>query len=335
MEYLSHNSSFSSFVSLKYTRFLPGTKHLRWDEYINEVVNRVSSDTPIQSALEQSSLTSTQLRDLEPQYSKLTGSNGKATFQSVQGVDAKMLALSAYAENAVQQAASQFNFLESTSPSYMPLVKYAKDMTQGPQASIGALAALILRDYAVRNKKLGEQPLFAGLPAEAYCGGYLILTTMTGPERLRLFESINLNMGNLRILAQTSIPEFGSTPLTQVFTAAPSFQGEAMPVADSLDNAICVALVTAQYRAIAQLAVIQSIRTRKPVNLHLTLVGQGAFNNNEAVLRQALKAARESVEGFNVNVFIHGYSEDDIAKINRCAGSADLQKMTRTDFFRK
>jgi hypothetical protein len=83
-----------------------------------------------------------------------------AIFTIVFGVDARTLSHSRYAQNALQQVASQFNFLESMSPQYTPPLEYPKDPTQGPQASLGCWEALLIRDYLVRNAGVGDQPFF-------------------------------------------------------------------------------------------------------------------------------------------------------------------------------
>ena len=48
--------------------------------------------------------------------------------------------------------------------------------------------------------------------------------------------------------------------------------------------------------------------------LHLTLLGQGVFENSPEVLTAALKKVETIVKGRNVPVFIHGYTVDDVAK---------------------
>ena len=90
------------------------------------------------------------------------------------------------------------------------------------------------------------------------------------------------------------------------------------PDPGSYGEKICTVLVEAQYRAIAQIAAMRSLRTKgERVNLHLTLVGQGAFNNPQSVLKSALKAVYETVSYFDVDVFIHGFSDSDVKKIDK------------------
>ena len=59
-----------------------------------------------------------------------------------------------------------------------------------------------------------------------------------------------------------------------------------------------------------------SVRTKgKRVNLHFTLVGQGAFNNPQSVLKNALEAVYDTVSYFDVDVFIHGFDDSAVKKI--------------------
>ena len=239
---------------------------------------------------------------------------GKASFHIVQGVDAKLLPLAPSAHHAVVQVASQFNFLESLGPYYMPILQYFQDMTQGPQASLGSLAALFVRDHAFRGAN--PQPLFAHLPPSQYQHGYLYPQEMSPDEQHKFLSLLQEEGGQLRILAQWGIPELArGKPMLQVFTAAPSYQRpKDAPREDSLEVLICNLLVVPQYTAIAQLAALRSLFIPR-VPLHLTLVGQGVFKNPRSVLQNALSAVLDTVRFYNVDVYIHGFSTDDVIKI--------------------
>lgn len=246
--------------------------------------------------------------------------NGFPTFKVVVGVDAKLLPASQLAKNAVLQVASQFNFLESKTPDYMAITEYYNDATQGPQASMGSLAALIVRDAGFREKD--PQTIFETVKdAGVYKGGYLMPTKLESPEqKSALLTHLRTNIKDLRILAQWGLPELGASPLLQVFTAAPSFQEEKgddeavrealKPEQGSTDEQICTLLVTFQYRAVAQIAALRSSAVAR-IPLHLTLVGQGAFNNPGCAMKSALQAVHDAVKGFNVDVYIHCFNMDN------------------------
>jgi len=253
---------------------------------------------------------------------RIDHSGQRAFFHLVQGVDARYLALAPSASTgcAVVQVASQFNFLEALTPAHNPIMGYFNDHTQGAQASLGSLAALMVRDHYFKGMAGGDiQPLFRNLRPPQYQNGYLQLFEFDrDPHGLKGLESkINSFGGMLRILPQWGFPELGGgKAMLQVFTAAPSYQGARMPAEGSVGARICNMLVVSQYRAIAQLAVMLSLSLgRGRVPLHLTLVGQGFFQNPPSVLTDSLNAVHEVVDGYNVDVFVHGYSPYDIRLI--------------------
>jgi hypothetical protein len=241
-------------------------------------------------------------------------------------IDGKYALKSKLARNSIVQVASQFNFLESQSSEYTEIILYPHDPTQGPGSSMASLEALILRDAAIKPpardgelQELGKQPIFNGI--SWYENGYLMPDTpgLTEQELLAAADHIDKNIGTLKILAQESIPEFSidsddGHPCVQVFSAAPSYQNSYYPpLHGSAGAKICEVLVLAQYRSIARLAVIKSIaEPSKPVNLHLTGVGQGAFNNPPSLFDKFIEEVWNIVKPFNVSVYMHVYGDPKI-----------------------
>ena len=202
------------------------------------------------------------------------------------------------------------------------------------------MEALILRDNAVAKQKiLGQQNgIFKDIPY-IYKNGYLMPWKIhDGKEKEKILEKINKNIGKLEILAQKSKPELGNgIVLTQVFSAAPSFQGYRRPLKNSLDDKFCMLLVPLQYACIAKLAAIQSIATGKRVNIHLTLIGQGVFNNRLEIINSAMAEIYKYINGFNINVYIHAFKDFDIivAKQSLKNNNIFYSKMTNEEFFRQ
>ena len=270
------------------------------------------------------SFTVGEINDLYMSLKTSKQGNRSSKFNVVVGVDAKLLPASKLAKNAVLQVASQFNFLESKTPEYTDITEYYNDATQGPQASIGSLAALILRDAAFKDRD--PQTIF-GTAKDVYKGGYLMPSKLDEPEQnSALLTHLRTNIKDLRILAQWGLPELGAAPLLQVFTAAPSFQEEEgddedlrvalKPAQGSTDEEICTLLVTSQYRAVAQIAALRSLAAQERIPLHLTLVGQGAFNNPGCAVKSALQAVYDVVDGFDVDVYIHCFNmENDVVNL--------------------
>ena len=156
-----------------------------------------------------------------------------------------------------------------------------------------------------------------GIPVPSktyYQNGYLQPHQFLDADKAEFLQSVKANIGALQILPQHAVCEATGAYQLQVFAAAPSFQGKySGPHIASVDGQICSELVAAQYEAIAKLAVIKSIlKPDEVVNLHLTLVGQGAFLNPSEVMTEAFKRVADVVKDYNVHVYIHGY--DTIAQ---------------------
>ena len=283
-----------------------------WSLYVREALTRIHTETNLNIQKPEGIPIACIAERFLP-YAKYRV--GNASFHIVQGVDAKLLPLAPSAHHAVVQVASQFNFLESLGPYHMPILNYFHDMTQGPQASLGSLAALFVRDKAFQGAN--PQPLFAHLPPSQYQHGYLYPHKMSPDEQHKFLSLLQEEGGQLRILAQWGIPELASgKPMLQVFTAAPSYQyANHAPHENSLEALICNFLVVSQYTAIAQLTVLRSLLIDR-VSLHLTLVGQGVFKNPRSVLQNALQAVMDIVQSYNVDVYIHGFSKKDVEKIH-------------------
>jgi len=286
-------------------------------------------------------LKSTIVHKIDKKYNKLVkiSSSSTGNFIIVKGVNVLEIAKSRLAIDSIMQVASQFNFLESTNTNYMDITNYINDKTQGPLASIASLEALILRDNAVANQKiLGQQNgIFKDIPY-IYKNGYLMPWKIRdGKEKEKILQHLTKNIGKLEILAQKSKPELGNgIVLTQVFSAAPSFQGYRRPIKNSLDDKFCMLLVPIQYACIAKLAAIQSIATGKRVNIHLTLIGQGVFKNRLEVINSAMAEIYKYINGFNINVYIHAFTDFDISIAKQSLKNNNIfySEMTNEEFFR-
>ena len=285
-------------------------------------------------------LKSTTVHKIDKEYNKLVKihSSSNVNFIIVKGVNVLEIAKSKLAIDSIMQVASQFNFLESANTNYMDITKYIHDKTQGPLASIASLEALILRDNAIAKQKiLGQQDgIFKDIP-NIYKNGYLMPWKIRDrKEKEKILQKITKNKGKLEILAQKSKPELGNGILfTQVFSAAPSFQGYRRPLKNSLDDKFCILLVPLQYACIAKLAAIQSVATGKIVNVHLTLIGQGVFQNRQEIINLAISEIYKYINGFNV--YIHAFTDFDvsIAKQSLKNNNIFYSEMTNEDFFRQ
>jgi hypothetical protein len=255
-------------------------------------------------------------------YQQLTAKNPRtnddlAKFFLTKGVGANYLHQSPRAKNSFWQVASQFNWLESTSREEVVKVsEYLYDDSQGSIASREALAAALHRYAAVKDQKLPHSlvDILPNNPYEYFFNGYLELFKIKDQNQMKdLRQQVEKNIGKLRILPQWVKHEASGNMTIQVFSAAPSYQeAHGHKIGKEDEYPLANLLVTKQYEAIAKLAVIRSLLTKTPVNIHFTLLGQGAFKNPAAFMKSAFAAVIDVVTGYpQVQVYIHGYSDND------------------------
>jgi hypothetical protein len=259
------------------------------------------------------------------------------TFFLVKGLSVNYLHDYPQGKNAILQLASQFNFLESPSTSKTNVLNYLGDYTQGPQGSIEAAAAALHRTALEGEGKLlhALHNVLSGDVSAYYTNGYFEPHKISDAEQNNLLTHIKANLKKMTILPQWATCEASGANQLQVFSAAPSYQGAPSPAAGSFGAQLCDELVSAQYEAIAKLAVIRSVSTGGEVPVHFTLVGQGAFNNPASVMANSFKKVAQIVKGYNkIKVYIHGYGAQDQAKIRALVDPTffTLQELTKEEF---
>lgn len=240
-------------------------------------------------------------------------------------------------KNAILQLASQFNFLESPSTSKTNVLNYLGDRTQGPQGSIEAAAAALHRTALEGEGKLVHalHNVLSGDVSRYYQNGYFEPHKISDAEQNTLLTSIKANIKKMTILPQWVTCEASGANQLHVFSAAPSYQGASSPAAGSFGAQLCDELVSAQYEAIAKLAVIRSVSTGQEVPVHFTLVGQGAFHNPASVMANSFKKVAQIVKGYNkIKVYIHGYGAGDQASIRAAIDptSFTIEELTKEEF---
>ena len=89
-----------------------------------------------------------------------------------------------------------------------------------------------------------------------------------------------------------------------------------------------------QYESIAKIAVIRSLLTDSVVPLHLTLVGQGVFNNPPAIIERALNRVAAITASYNVQVYVHVFGASNKKKVLDSLHKPQFQikTMSRLDF---
>lgn len=123
----------------------------------------------------------------EAAQKKLPPSNSKPNIYMEKGLGANYWSRD-LGNNGIIQIASQFNYLEATSPNHIATVdSYIDDFTQGPQASLEAASAALHRRVAILSGKL-KDALLEVLPPDSqtyYQNGYLELFRIKEPKALQ------------------------------------------------------------------------------------------------------------------------------------------------------
>lgn len=296
------------------------------------------------------------LADLREQVALGQGVAGQAQISIVQGDVRQMHRAPEYA-GALFQVASQFNALEMVGPSVTPedgVGRYEHDRTQGPACAIAAGAATIFRNYfAPVDDQVGQTELrqFDGLAdigatlAEAlgspitdiwtWRNGYA-LCTQTGLEAITQHlqaigpEQIDALAGQLRIgihrnVEVTDAPELPGPLVSQIFCSAlPVAYGQ---VPREHWAAFAQLVLDAAYEATLLEGVLNARRGSSKIVL-LTLLGGGAFGNDEAWILAAMKRALAKFSGFALDVRVVSYGTPPEG-LRRLIAECDRQRFTR------
>jgi hypothetical protein len=202
------------------------------------------------------------------------------------------------------------------SPQYTGLEEYHRDYTQGPQTSLGYFEALVRRDASFKGAETADlQPLFGG--RSELVGGYLELSRARPAALESILADVTADAGSLRVCVQeaatTSLPGAQKTA-TMVMMGAPSFQdASAPPSAGSPADLISAALLEAQYDAAARVAVYKRQLTGGAcAELHLTLVGGGAFQNRPETVERAVIKAVALATSRGVKAYVYAFRGSEV-----------------------
>ena len=269
---------------------------------------------------------------------KSAGANsGRLKISLVIG-DARDLHRSPENSGALFQVASQFNLLEMVGPGVTPeqgVTRYQYDYTQGPACAIAAGAATIYRNYfapvgggegQTKDRQLdgladlGEAlSKSLNLPVGALwemCNGYA-LCSAAGLDAIAAHigtlqqDQVDLLRGMLRIGIHSDVAvtdaEGDSLPLvSQAFCSALPVVYSSVPPARWKPFASLV--LEAAYEATMLAAIPNKKRGATNIVL-LTLLGGGAFGNDIAWIRAAIRRAFKMMSGFELDVRIVSYGD--------------------------
>ena len=234
---------------------------------------------------------------------------------------------------ALFQAASQFNLLEMVGPSVTPeqgLGIYSSDKTQGPACAIACGGGTIYRNYfAPVGGGLGQTAdrqidCLADLGAALGSGHYSMRNGYALASRAGL-EAIGRQLsdadaatqeqlrGLLRVGIQHDVQVVGTNHrVTQIY-------GSALPVAyrehgRRLWEPFARLVLEASYEATLLAAAIW-----QPTPVYLTLLGGGAFGNDDVWIEDAVVRAVERVRGLDIRIVSYGGPKRSVSRIlQRC-----------------
>ena len=273
------------------------------------------------------------LKDLRSQTKK-NNTNKKNKVEVIRA-DVKDLLSDKKNHNAVFQVASQFNCLEMINENITPergVTRYAYDLTQGPICSIAAGAATIFRNYYVDTngqegqtesnqlntlknitKFLESVTMRASKNIIEVKNGYAFITE----DKLELINEYLLNNEKENIKELLEIGVHSGIEVTQ------NIQTDKMLVTQAFCSALPVSynlnindkelwkpfaslILEAAYEATLLTAVNNKNYTNK---VFLTLLGGGAFGNNESWIINAIKSSLKNTENYGLDIKIVSYDQ--------------------------
>lgn len=275
------------------------------------------------------------LAELRDRVASSQGAAGRPRISIVQGDVRKMHQAPEYA-GALFQVASQFNALEMVGPNVTPedgVGRYEHDRTQGPACAIAAGAATIFRNYfapvgdevgqTARCQLDGLADIGAALADAlgrpvtdlwAWHNGYALcshagLDAITqhlraiGPEQAAVLAG-KLRIGVHRDVEVTDAPNLPGPLVSQAFCSAlPVAYGQ---VPRQQWGAFAQLVLDAAYEATLLEAVLNARRGASNIVL-LTLLGGGAFGNEESWILLAIRRAMASARDFHLDVRLVSY----------------------------
>lgn len=275
------------------------------------------------------------LSELQARASQVKLQQGSPRVSLIQG-DVRQLHANPEYAGALFQVASQFNALEMTGPNVTPedgVTRYAHDHTQGPACALAAAAATIYRNYFVPiGEAAGQtaarqldglasvgQALSAALSRPvsdlwtmqngyALCSGsglraisdWLATATTGEIDALRGRLSIGLHR-NIEVTLPTAQP---CARVSQGFCSALPVAYSNVPAREW--RAFATLILEAAYEATLLAGALQAAKGGSNIVL-LTLLGGGAFGNEQEWIFAAMQRAIESIEGLDLDIRLVSY----------------------------
>ncbi|MDX1928481.1 MAG: hypothetical protein SFV81_18270, partial [Pirellulaceae bacterium] len=250
--------------------------------------------------------------------------------------DAKALHADSVNAGALFQVASQFNLLEMVSPNVTPeqgITIYEHDPTQGPACAVACGAGTIYRNYFVELDGQNGQTANKQVDCLEAIGealgndngrlwkmkhGYA-LPSAGGLEEIdsKLASMSESELDNLRGMLKVGLQWDTQVTLTDCDQLVTQAYCSALPVAYSglpsrSWERFARLILEAAYEATFAAAVFNASKTRNK-SVYLTLLGGGAFGNDQGWILDAIRRAAELYSRFDLDVQIVSFRHSNPA----------------------
>jgi hypothetical protein len=279
------------------------------------------------------------LGELRQRVAEVDGQNGKMTISELVG-DAKAIHADASNAGAVFQVASQFNLLEMVSPSVTPeegIGIYENDPTQGPACAIACGAGTIFRNYFVEiDGQIGQsgsrQVDCLSDVGEALGNVDQKLWKMQNGYALPTSKGLTQVVEQLRNMTPSEIDDLrqklkigvhwdtqvtlhgGKHLVTQVYCSALPVAYSNLP--SSSWEPFATLVLEAAYEATLAVGILNAAKTGNS-SVYLTMLGGGAFGNDQEWILDAIREACLSFQHKDLEVKIVSFrrSNPDVKKL--------------------
>ena len=258
---------------------------------------------------------------------------GGLTFQHILTTDVALLHCDPTNAGAVFQVASQFNCLEMIDPDKTPnngVTIYYNDRTQGPACAMACPAALVYRNYFVKNgdqegqlnvqinnlEDIGKLLENNNDTLWKMQNGYVIIDNEATLEQITakissVRNEIVINALRVGVHWSTSVVDNSNQKLMdhqvcQVYASALPVSRTYNPIITIInkwtDFATCI--LDGSYRATLCIAALIALKSQKRIKCYLTCIGGGAFGNKPLWIINAIKKALDAYADFPIDVML-------------------------------
>jgi hypothetical protein len=279
------------------------------------------------------------LGELRQRVAEVDGRKGKLSISELVG-DAKAIHTDSSSAGAVFQVASQFNLLEMVAPSVTPeqgIGIYENDPTQGPACAIACGAGTIFRNYFVEiDGQIGQsgnrQVDCLSDVGEALGNAKQKLWKMQNGYALPTSKGLTEVVEQLRKMTPSELDELcqklkigihwdtqvtlhgGKHLVTQVYCSALPVAYSNLP--STSWEPFARLILEAAYEATLAAGVLNAAKTGYK-SVYLTMLGGGAFGNDQNWILDAIRRACRSYQNTDLDVKIVSFrrSNPDVKKL--------------------